>query len=146
MKHEEYFMDIAKAIAAKSKDPRTKVGSILVDSDNRIVSTGYNGMPYRCKEDELWSDKYPFVIHAEMNAILYAKRDLRGCQMYTTLAPCINCLKHSLQAGIRVITYDNYRHDRFEKKEKEDIRTLIRSTNCLIKDMKGNNFYEELKK
>ena len=80
MRQEDYFMGIARAVAMKSKDPKTKVGAVIVDADNRIVSTGYNGMPYKCDESKLsWErpHKYHYVIHAEMNAVLNARRDLR---------------------------------------------------------------------
>jgi dCMP deaminase len=104
------FIDVAKVIARASKDPSSQVGCVIVDENNRIVSTGFNGMVCGADESELWSPremKYETVIHAEMNALLYARKDLRGHSMYVTHAPCVNCLKHSLQSGIKKIVYEN---------------------------------------
>lgn len=105
---DSYFMRVAQTISTKSKDPNTKVGAVIVDGDNKIVSTGYNGMVKGIKEKELWKNKKPYVIHAEMNAALFSRRpDLRGCQVYVTHAPCINCMKHLFQLGVRVIFYES---------------------------------------
>jgi dCMP deaminase len=110
MDKKEYFMGIAYEIAKASKDPSSKVGCVIVDDNQRIVSTGYNGMVSGCSEDKFWETKemkYATVIHAEMNALLYARKDVTGHTMFTTHAPCANCLKHTLQAGIRKIFYDD---------------------------------------
>ena len=75
---DEYFMGVALLAARRSKDPSTQVGACIVDDDNRILSTGYNGFPYGCSDEEYpWAregdsndTKYPYVVHAELNAIL----------------------------------------------------------------------------
>ena len=78
---DEYFMGVALLAAMRSKDPNTQVGACIVDGNNRILSTGYNGFPHGCSDDEFPWDregedqnctKYPFVVHAELNAILNA--------------------------------------------------------------------------
>ena len=109
---DEYFMGIAMLAARRSKDPSTQVGACIVSQDNIIVSTGYNGMPKGCSDDEFPWDregaetKYPFVVHAELNAILNANgRDLRGCKIYVALFPCNECAKAIIQSGIREIYY-----------------------------------------
>lgn len=111
---DEYFMGIAILSAQRSKDPGTQVGACIVNSDNRIVSVGYNGMPKGCDDDEYpWEraggtleTKYAFVCHAELNAILNsALGDLRGCRIYTTLFPCNECAKAVIQKGISEIVY-----------------------------------------
>ena len=109
---DEYFMGIAMLAACRSKDPSTQVGACIVSQDNIIVSTGYNGMPKGCSDDEFPWDregeetKYPFVVHAELNAILNANgRDLRGCKLYVALFPCNECAKAIIQSGIREIYY-----------------------------------------
>ena len=78
---DEYFMGVAILAAERSKDPNTQVGACIVDGENRILSTGYNGFPSGCSDDEFpWEreggfseTKYPFVVHAELNAILNAR-------------------------------------------------------------------------
>ena len=116
---DEYFMGIALLAAHRSKDPNTQVGACIVSPENIIISTGYNGMPKGCSDDEYpWEreggeTKYPYVVHAELNAILNANgRDLRGSKLYVALFPCNECAKAIIQSGIREIIYlsDKY-HD-----------------------------------
>ena len=115
---DEYFMGIAMLAAKRSKDPNTQVGACIVSRDNIIISTGYNGMPKGCSDDEYpWErvgeeTKYPYVVHAELNAILNANgRDLRGSRIYVALFPCNECAKAIIQSGIRQIVYlsDKYK-------------------------------------
>ena len=109
---DEYFMGIAMLAAKRSKDPNTQVGACIVSPDNIIISTGYNGMPTGCSDDVFpWAregeeTKYPYVVHAELNAILNANgRDLRGSRLYVALFPCNECAKAIIQAGIAEIVY-----------------------------------------
>ena len=109
---DEYFMGIAMLAAKRSKDPSTQVGACIVSQDNIIISTGYNGMPKGCSDDEFpWNregelTKYPFVVHAELNAILNANgRDLRGSRIYVALFPCNECAKAIIQSGVREVIY-----------------------------------------
>ena len=109
---DEYFMGIAMLAARRSKDPNTQVGCCIVSPDNIIISTGYNGMPKGCSDDEFpWGregaeTKYPFVVHAELNAILNANgRDLRGSRVYVALFPCNECAKAIIQSGVKEVVY-----------------------------------------
>ena len=109
---DEYFMGVAMLAARRSKDPNTQVGACIVSQANIIISTGYNGMPKGCSDDEFPWDrtgedtKYPYVVHAELNAILNASgRDLRGSRIYVALFPCNECAKAIIQSGIREIYY-----------------------------------------
>lgn len=107
---DEYFINIAEQVAKKSKDPSTKTGCVIVDSKNRPVSFGYNGFVRGCDEQKMsWERpiKYHLVIHAEMNAVLFSRKDLENCVLYSLYAPCENCLKHVIQAGIKKIVYKN---------------------------------------
>ena len=109
----EYFMGIALLSAQRSKDSNTQVGACIVNDERKIVSVGYNGMPTGCSDDELpWErdgafleTKYPFVCHAELNAILNSRTDLRGCTLFVTLFPCNECAKAIIQSGIRHVIY-----------------------------------------
>ena len=112
---DEYFMGIALLSAQRSKDPGTQVGACIVGDDNRILSVGYNGMPIGCDDDLMPWDragdstldtKYPFVCHAELNAILnYAGSRLKGAKVYVSLFPCNECAKAIIQSGIKEIIY-----------------------------------------
>lgn len=111
---DEYFMGVAVLASMRSKDPNTQVGACIVDSENRILSTGYNGFPSGCSDDEFpWEregdfchTKYPFVVHAELNAILNARgKNLTGAKIYVALFPCNECAKAIIQSGIKEIVY-----------------------------------------
>jgi len=109
---DEYFMGIALLAALRSKDPNTQVGCCIVDQNNRILSTGYNGFPKGCSDDEYpWEregeqTKYPFVVHAELNAVLNAGgKSLTGSTLYVALFPCNECAKAIIQAGIAEVVY-----------------------------------------
>ncbi len=110
---DEYFLGIAEAVAAKSKDPSSKMGCVIVDPKKRVVSLGYNGMVQGADESKMTLSerpmKYYFVIHSEMNALLFANQDLTGCTVYNRVATCENCLKHCLQAGIKRFVYKELR-------------------------------------
>ena len=109
---DEYFMGVALLAAKRSKDPNTQVGACIVDQNNVILTTGYNGFPKGCSDDEFpWNregeiTKYPFVVHAELNAILNASgKSLRGSRLYVALFPCNECAKAIIQAGISEVVY-----------------------------------------
>jgi dCMP deaminase len=120
---EEYFMAIAQLSAKRSKDPNTQVGACIVNAKKRIIGIGYNGFPIGCSDDELpWGrdgdfleTKYPFVCHAEMNAITNAsnKAELDGATIYVSLFPCNECAKLMVQVGIREVVFlsDKYHDD-----------------------------------
>lgn len=112
---DEYFMGIALLSAQRSKDSNTQVGACIVNQEHKIVSVGYNGMPTGCNDDDMpWeregdflNTKYPFVCHAELNAILNRSAgSLQECSLYVTLFPCNECAKAIIQAGIKTIVYD----------------------------------------
>lgn len=115
---DEYFMGVALLSGMRSKDPGTQVGACIVSQDNKILSMGYNGFPKGCDDDDFpWArtaetaneTKYPFVTHAELNAILnYRGGSLEGAKIYVALFPCNECAKAIIQSGIReIIYYDN---------------------------------------
>lgn len=110
---DEYFMGVAMLSAKRSKDPSTQVGACIVTEDKRIVGVGYNGLPRGCSDDDFPWDregkfletKYPFVCHAELNAILNSTRNLKDCIIYVALFPCNECSKSIIQSGIKEIVY-----------------------------------------
>lgn len=111
---DEYFMGVAILSAQRSKDPSTQVGACIVNTDNKIVGVGYNGFPRGSSDDVLpWAregefleTKYPYVCHAELNAILNSiSRDLKDCRIYVALFPCNECAKAIIQTGIKEIIY-----------------------------------------
>lgn len=127
---DKYFMGIANEVAKKSKDPSSKNGCVIVDERHRPVSFGYNGTIQGADESKMTLSerpmKYYFAIHSEMNAVLFAGRDLGGCTLYNKIATCENCLKYCLQAGIKRFVYQELRvgsHSSDGKKSMTNIDT-----------------------
>ena len=118
---DEYFMGISLLSALRSKDPNTQVGACIVNNKKRIVGVGYNGFPIGCSDDDLsWAregdfldTKYPYVCHAELNAVLNRNtEDLEGCTIYVDLFPCNECAKVIIQSGIKEVVYLSDKHAR----------------------------------
>lgn len=116
----EMWMNIACEVAKRSADPKTQVGAVLV-KDNLILGIGYNGAPKNFKLSFDWNttEKYKYVIHAEMNAIANSRRsgiDLYGSSLYVTHSPCNECIKLIVQFGIKKVYYKN-KYKNFELTE-----------------------------
>ena len=110
---DEYFMSVALLSCMRSKDPSTQVGACIVNELNHIVGVGYNGFPKGCddsvfpwqREGEFLETKYPYVVHAEQNAILNSSSSVRGARIYVSLFPCHECAKYIIQAGITELIF-----------------------------------------
>ncbi len=107
MKWHKRFIELAKHIAAWSKDPSTQVGCVIVGPDREIRSTGFNGFPRGVEDNPGRLDdekiKEMIIVHAEENAIMHAARigvSLKGCVAYVTFPPCTRCARSFIQAGI----------------------------------------------
>jgi len=117
---DEYFMGVAILSSKRSKDPVTQVGACIVNDKKRIVGIGYNGFPRGVDDDQFpwdknseWiNSKYPYVVHAEPNAILNSTVPLENSTLYVTLFPCNECAKLVIQSGIKEVVYlvDKYHH------------------------------------
>ena len=116
---DEYFMSMAHLSALRSKDPNTQVGACIVNPEKRVVGLGYNGFPKGCNDDdfpwdrkgEFLETKYPYVVHAELNAILNSIQDLKNCTIYVSLFPCHECVKAIIQSGIKEIIYEDDKYN-----------------------------------
>lgn len=112
-------MSLALLSAKRSKDPQTQVGACIVSGNKKIVGIGYNGFPHlgpvsndeclpwgRTPGSRVTDTKYPFVCHAEMNAVMNKnQQDISGCSVFTTLFPCNECAKILVQSGIKEVVY-----------------------------------------
>lgn len=104
-KWEKRFFEIADTVSQWSKDPSSKIGAVIADQYNRVISTGYNGFAVgvqdyaeRLENREI---KYKLILHAEENAIMFSKRDLSGCKLFVTnIPPCSHCASLIIQSGI----------------------------------------------
>lgn len=127
---DEYFMGVALLSAKRSKDPSTQVGACIADAENHVVALGYNGFPLGCPDDDFpwdrsaddaYDTKYPYVVHAELNAVLNKNcNSLKGCRIYVGLFPCNECAKVIIQSGIREVIYisDKYKETSSVKSSK----------------------------
>lgn len=130
----EYFIQMAYIISTRSKDPSTKIGSVITDENYRIISTGYNGSFQGIDDDSVsWErpEKYEHITHAEMNAVLFARESLKGAIVFNTCIPCSNCCKHLLQAGVSKIYYGNTTAKICNEEDMNIVRKL-----CKIKNVK----------
>jgi dCMP deaminase len=106
-------MGIALLSSKRSKDPKTQVGACIVSNENTIIGIGYNGFPKGISDDSFpWHDqgdflntKYPYVVHAEANAILNATKSVTNSTLFVTLFPCNECTKLIIQSGIKHIKF-----------------------------------------
>lgn len=129
-KWDRRFLDMAMLVAGWSKDPRVGVGAVIVSSEKRVISVGFNGFPrgFNDEQTEMYGKR--FVLHAEENAIVFAQRDLKGCTLYVApWPPCLSCTARIIQNGIkRVVTKYSRRmianNSHFEDFELS-LRTLI---------------------
>ena len=116
---DEYLMGVALLAAMRSKDPNTQVGACIVDRNHVILSTGYNGFPKGCSDDDFpWErtgedTKYTYVVHAALNAILNSGgKNLRNAVLYVSLFPCNECAKAIIQSGISEVVYLSDKYDK----------------------------------
>lgn len=103
------FLELAKVVASWSKDPSTKVGAVIVDRQKRVRGIGFNGFARGIKDSEdLLNDrneKLNRTIHAEINAVLNACKDVEGCTLYVTIPPCNMCTNFLIQVGIKRVVW-----------------------------------------
>ncbi|MFA6307890.1 MAG: dCMP deaminase family protein [Patescibacteria group bacterium] len=121
---DDTFMLMADLIAKRSKDPSTQTGSVIVDQNNVVLGLGYNGFPRGTKEgdfpwdreggyekDEFLKTKYPYVVHAEVNAIFNSNNKIEGAKMYCHLFPCNECAKAIIQNGVKELIYQEDKYN-----------------------------------
>lgn len=128
MNWHRYFLNVASDASLDSKDPNTKVGAAVV-ANNEVISTGYNGFPSGFPDTpDNWSrpKKYDYVVHAELNAIIHAKTDLKGAKLYCTLQPCASCMKAIASSGIIEVYYQEERKDDIAEEIAKNCNIIVR--------------------
>lgn len=138
-----HFSDMAKLISTMSKDPSKKIGVVIVDEHNRVVSTGFNGFPRGVEDSQERLEnkdyKRAITLHAEENAILYAKQDLTGCDMYIYgLPPCAHCAAMIIQSGIKNVWYripDEYEISEHWKENLEIAESILTEAGVNLLDL-----------
>ena len=113
------FLEMSELVSSWSKDPSTKVGSVIVDNDRRVISLGYNGFPKGVADNDRLNDreeKYKMIVHAERNALLFSNSDLTNCTMFTyPFMPCPVCAGMIIQSGIKRVVSVESNNERWEK-------------------------------
>ena len=105
-KWDERFLSLASLVATWSKDPSSKVGSCIVDSQHRVVSVGFNGSPKGVADVGERTTRLMRTVHSEANSLHFANRDVQGCTIYVTHPPCSSCAAHLIQRGmVEVVFY-----------------------------------------
>ena len=139
---DEYFMGVAFLSGMRSKDPSTQVGACIIDKDKKIIGMGYNGFPVGSSDDEMpWEKtgdfletKYPYVVHAELNAILNSIKSLSGSTIYVTHFPCNECAKAIVQSGIKKVVYFSDKHKDLESTKAS--KKILENANVEIENLK----------
>jgi dCMP deaminase len=113
---DRYYLDICKVVAARSKDPNTQIGCVIIGPAREIRTTGYNSFPRGIRDDvperKVRPAKYLWIEHAERNAICNAARcgtPLENCTIYVEIMPCMDCARAIVQAGIREVVVSDER-------------------------------------
>lgn len=145
---DRYFMAIADITSRKSKDPSSQVGAVLVDDDNAVVSTGFNGFPKGTSDDPALyhnrEEKYKRVLHAECNALLFADR--KGSTMYITHHPCSQCMAMMIQRGVKKIVFNNTNAE-FMQRNVDSIassKQLAKEANVMLIEYKYQNMENQV--
>lgn len=136
----EYFLGLAFVISARSRDVETKHGSVITDFNNLIIGTGYNSNIKGINDSIIPNtrpSKYPFMIHAEMNAILNCKvlpRECGGGKLYVTGKCCNNCFQACIQAGIKEFYMAKRRGSALESEESDQVfNTICEQAGVIVK-------------
>lgn len=139
---DEYFLAMAHLAAVRSHDAQTQVGCVIVDADNHIVSIGFNGFPMGTKDDNLprvRPAKYPYMIHAEQNAISNITIKNKNMRAYITAYPCSVCAKLLWQNNVRELIIDKDGVIYSMNKDDIDVVNFLLDNGLKIKEMKFNN-------
>ena len=141
-----HWLQVAKTISLASQDPSTKIGAVIVDAKNRLVSTGYNGFPRGVADSPERYDnrelKYRMVVHAETNAILFSQRNLSSCVLYVNPGlPCARCATNIIQVGIKRIVCQQPDEAFMERwKDEMEVASMMykdAGTNLVVYGVKG---------
>lgn len=136
---ETYLMSLACVVSSRSHDPDTRHGCVIVDSKHRILGLGYNGFPRGLNTYPITRpEKYKYVSHSELNAILNCAMRPEGATLYVTGMPCSQCMLAIIQAGIRQVFYGNIGSTLVDEQEEELTKTLAKNHNVVLRSCRVN--------
>jgi dCMP deaminase len=102
----DYFLGLAKVVSQRSHDPHTQHGCVITDKNNRILGVGYNGFPRGLDDEKLPKtrpEKYPWMVHSEINALANCVVRPDNGIAYVTGQCCNNCIISLWQEGIETV-------------------------------------------
>ena len=145
---DDTFMFLAQIISQRSKDPSTQAGSVIVSKDNIFLGMGYNGWARGIDQSDLpwdregdWLDtKYPYVVHAEANAVYNSITKVRGSRLYCTLFPCNECAKAIIQNGVKEVIYKSDKYK--DTKEAKASRKMFELAGVKLRQYKSDKKLE----
>lgn len=143
LKHwDKRFLDLAKLVSSWSKDPSSKVGAVIVDEKNRVVSLGFNGLPMGVEDtDERLNNrelKYDLIVHAEQNAILCSPQSVAGCRIYVyPYLPCSRCAGAIIQSGIKEVVVEDLPIPERWVKNFNLAKEILREAGINVRQIKG---------
>lgn len=141
-KWDHRFLELAKNVSTWSKDPSTQVGAVIVRPNKTVCSLGYNGFPMSMEDDkEAYKNrdvKLSRVVHAEMNALIFAREPVVGYTLFTyPFLSCDRCAVHMIQAGIYRFVAPKATDD-IEKRWMVELgrsRAFIRNAGCMLMEI-----------
>ncbi len=99
------YLQLAQLVSTWSRDPSTQTGAVITNEKHRVVSLGFNGFPQNIADDDRLQQrtvKYEIIVHAEVNALIFAGQTLEGCTLYSyPFLSCSRCASVMIQAGIK---------------------------------------------
>lgn len=132
----DYFLGLAKVVATRSHDLQTQHGCVITDSKNRILGVGYNGFARGLNDQELPKtrpDKYPWMIHAERNALSNCIVRPDNGIAYVTGQCCNDCIMALWQEGVsQVYMINNHGTHLFDEEAKKRFDTFVQMSNIKI--------------
>ena len=132
---DEYFMQMCEVVSSRSIDPSTRHGCVISDKNHRIISTGYNSPIQGIDDSQIpltRPEKYPYFLHSEENAILFAQRSIEGAIVYITGMPCSRCLRQLLQLKVAKIVYGNRNSHCIDNTDLQATQHMIKMTNIIM--------------
>lgn len=134
----EYLMAFAHLASTRSHDLHTKHGAVVVDQDHRILGIGYNGFP-RGGDESMYPRerpaKYPYMVHAELNAILNCTLRPAGGTIYITGLPCPHCMLTIIQAGIRNVFFGGRQSQMVGSEQRETVELMAKNHSVTLREL-----------
>ena len=139
---DQYYLAMAELVSTRSLDPDTQHGCIIVDSNNHVLSIGYNGPISGIDDTQVplnRPDKYYWMSHAEQNAIIFCNGNMQNSTVYLTGRPCSICVRMLIQKGISRIIHGGRVSSCIDEKDLEHSNLMIALSGVTLEEVDGGN-------